>query len=85
MAQPTGEERRGLTVTRLVDALRMRPRCDSAEARDLSPEQQAAFHAFLYDVLRAYHHLKTQVPEDKVLAVLNGRFREAAESSGDAV
>jgi hypothetical protein len=75
MAKST-DEKKG-PASQLLGSLRQQIRCDSAEGEGLTPEQIAALHAFVHDVLRSYHHLKTLVPEEKVLAVLDRRFGKA--------
>ncbi len=72
------QARVGITATQLLTSLQVRPFCDHGDVRDLPPEQQAALHAFMFELLSAYWRMRIVVPEDKALRVLNKRFAKAA-------
>ena len=66
-------------AARFVRSLELKPLCDSAHAKNLTPEQQAALHAFLHEFLAAYYRMRILVPEDRANAILDSRFAKAAE------
>jgi hypothetical protein len=45
--------------------------CTSAEAKSLTFAQKKAMHVFVHEVLASVNRLYTQVPEDRVGAVIN--------------
>lgn len=67
-----------LTATKLLLSLQVRPFCDDAGDQELTPEQEAALHAFLHEIMAAYFRLRMTVPQDKVLTLLDRRFAKAA-------
>jgi hypothetical protein len=67
-----------LTATQLIGGLQVRAFCDDPRTKELTPEQQAAMHAFLHEILAAYYRMRMTVPQDLALAILNKRFSDAA-------
>jgi hypothetical protein len=68
-------------ATALLDSLKFKPFCDHKSTSELTPEQQAALHAFLHEVLAAYYRMSILVPEEARTRVLNKRFAEAIAKS----
>jgi hypothetical protein len=77
--EDTMKEDVGLTATQLLGSLQAKPLCDDADVQELTPEQQAALHAFLHETIAAYYRMRMLIPEDRALAVLNKRFAKAAK------
>lgn len=73
------KEAGGLTASQLIASLEMSPRCDAADVKGLTPEQQAALHAFLHEVIAAYYRMTILVPQNQAMAVLDRRFSRAAQ------
>jgi len=66
------------TAGKILKSIKVRPFCDSnSGVRDLTPEQQAAMHAFLHEVLAAYYRMSILVPEDAIAKILSHRFDQA--------
>ncbi len=65
----------------LVKELQVRPFCDGPETGGLSPEQQAALHAFQHEVLAAYYRCCEKVPLDKVNGIVGGRLARVAAAA----
>jgi hypothetical protein len=72
----------GFTATRLLHSLHVQPFCDHGDVGDLPPEQQAALHAFMFELLASYWRMRMVVPEKQALRVLNARFAKAAKDKG---
>jgi len=72
----------GISATRLLHSLHLQPFCDHGDVKDLPPEQQAAMHAFLFELLASYWRMRMVVPENKALRVLNTRFAKAGKDNG---
>jgi hypothetical protein len=68
----------GLTATQLFNSLEMSPLCDPSDVEGLTPEQLAALHAFLHEIIAAYYRMTILVPPDQALVVLDKRFKKAA-------
>jgi hypothetical protein len=62
---------------RLLAVLAIRPFCDSSPATDLSPEQQAALHQFVYETFASLYRLYQVVPEDVVKEIISQKLRRA--------
>ena len=73
-SSPAGQ----LTASRLLTSLKIQPFCDDIGDQDLTPEQQAAVHAFLHEVLAAYYRMTEMVPVQKAATILDRRFAQAA-------
>jgi len=69
----------GLTASQLLGSLQVRPFCDDPRTKELTPEQRAALHVFLHEIVAAYYRMRMTVPEDLALAILNKRFADAAK------
>lgn len=69
----------GLTAAQLLKSLQVRPFCDDNSDQGLSPEQEAALHAFMHEMMAAYYRMRMVVPEQKALTVLDRRFATAAK------
>lgn len=61
----------------LLKSIQLRPFCDHPDIEDLTPEQQAAMHAFLHEVMAAYFRMTMVVPVGTATRVLNARFAKA--------
>ena len=72
----------GITAARLLRSLHLRPFCDHGDVGDLPPEQQAALHAFMFEMLASYWRMRMVVPEKSAVRVLNARFAKAAKDNG---
>jgi len=68
-------------ASQLLKSLQIRPFCDHVPG-DLSPEQQAALHAFLHEVLASYFRMRMVVPENTALTILDQRFADAFADPG---
>ncbi len=66
-------------ATKLLKSLQMRPFCDHTDTDQLTPEQMAAVHAFMHEMLAAYYRMTIIVPAGLSLEVLNKRFAKAAK------
>ena len=62
---------------RLLAVLQIRPFCDASPATDLSPEQQAALHQFVYETFASLYRLYQVVPEDVVKEIISQKLRRA--------
>ena len=61
----------------LLKSLQVRPFCDDTGGQELTPEEEAALHAFLHEVLASFFRMRMAVPEEKALVILNKRFEQA--------
>ena len=68
-------------ASQLLKSLQVRPFCDHVPG-DLTPEQQAAMHAFMHEVLAAYFRMRMTVPEQTALTMLDQRFAAAFDDAG---
>lgn len=66
--------------TLLLNDIRLRPFCDHNDVDHLTPEQQAAVHAFLHEFLASFYRMSIIVPEGDFLQVLNSRFSKALKA-----
>jgi len=61
----------------LLTSLRLRPLCDHSSTKDLTPEQIAALHAFLHEVMASFYRLSMVLPEEQTMKILDHRFAQA--------
>jgi hypothetical protein len=66
---------------RLLAVLSIRPLCDTSPATELSPEQQAAMHQFVYELFVSLYRLYQVVPEDAVKEILSQKLKKAFASA----
>jgi hypothetical protein len=79
-----GSKTGGLTASQLLNFLQVQPFCDNTGG-DLTPEQEAALHAFLHEILAAYYRMRMTVPEKTALAMLDRKFAQAAAAAGEGL
>jgi hypothetical protein len=80
MADKT-QARVGPSASQLLRSLELKPLCDAADVQGMTPEQVAAVHAFLHEILAAFYRMRILVPENLVLTALNKRFERAAATT----
>ncbi|HKU94303.1 MAG TPA: hypothetical protein VJR58_03455 [Vineibacter sp.] len=74
------KENQGQFARALLTSLRLRPFCDHSSTRDLTPEQVAALHAFLHEVLASFYRLSMVLPEEQTMKILDHRFTQAFDA-----
>jgi hypothetical protein len=63
-------------ATDLFMSLSIKPQCDHVP-EELTPEQVAALHAHLHEVMASFYRLSMVVPQPLIFDVLNRRFAQA--------